>query len=110
MTTLSHWRLSGFADRAIWIFIIRSGGSHKDREMQTKLAKWMDDHFYTNRMFAQDVAKQLKRKRFSERTVEGWRQGRTVPRYSMFPTIAKITGGEITGNDFVSRETNGSVP
>lgn len=71
--------------------------------MHTKLAKWMDDNFHTNRMVAEKMANELKRKKFSERTVEGWRQGRSVPRYSMFPAINKVTG--LTANDFVSRET-----
>lgn len=75
------------------------------RKMQTKLAEWMERNFHTNKMFAAKIAKKMKRKTFSDRTVESWRQGRTMPRYWALPIIASITDNEVTANDFVSRET-----
>lgn len=74
-----------------------------------KLGEWMERNFCSTAMFAEKVAKELGRDSFSVRTVEAWRQGRNIPRYRLFPVIAKITDNEVTGNDFVSRETNGAA-
>lgn len=74
-----------------------------------KLSEWMDRNFQTTAMFAENIAKELNVEKFSDRTVEAWRQGRTVPRYRLLPVITKITGGEVTANDFVSRDVNGTA-
>jgi hypothetical protein len=64
------------------------------------LAEWLDRNFWTNRMFAHAMAKELKRRRFSHRTVEGWRQKRCKPRLDMMPHIRKITRNDVTPVDF----------
>lgn len=65
------------------------------------LKEWLERNFWTNAMFAQEMAKQLNRRKFSVRTVEGWRQGRHKPRYELFPVIRKITRNDVTPADFI---------
>ena len=70
-------------------------------KMPTKLDEWIRRKQLTNKLFSKLIADEMKLDSFSDRTVEQWRAGRVVPREWAQKIIYRITGGEISPNDFI---------
>lgn len=69
--------------------------------MASKLGEWLKSKPLTNKQFADLLAPHMGLETLSERTVELWRAGNTMPRKKALAAIATVTEGQITANDFV---------
>ncbi len=68
--------------------------------MPNKLALYMFSKSLKDKDFLALLTPHLKRS-VSERTVENWRLGLSMPRRQALEAIRAATGGEITPNDFL---------
>lgn len=66
-----------------------------------RFAVWLRENRYTDPQFAAAMAKALETPRFSSRTVEKWRIGKSIPRPRNMGAIKAITKGEITADSFL---------
>ena len=69
-----------------------------------KLRAWMSANDVKAHDFSVRMAAQLRRNYFSQKTVENWVQGRTIPQREFMNAISEITGGAVTPNDFFSMD------
>lgn len=73
----------------------------RGRGVANKLAQYMLSKSMKDKDFLAAITPYLRGKRVSERTVENWRQGRSMPRKAALEAIRAATGGEVMPNDFL---------
>lgn len=66
-----------------------------------KLGDYITAKRLTNKMFSDRLAPLMGKKKLSERTVETWRQGRSLPRGIALKAIGILTNDEVTYDDFI---------
>lgn len=74
------------------------------RQLNEKLDAYIRRKHLTNKGFARLVSEASGGRTISARTVENWRYSVSVPRGWALEGIFKVTGGELTPNDFVRLE------
>lgn len=71
---------------------------------RTPLSKWIAEHCNSTSIFRDLVQKEMGMESLSIYTVDGWRNGRRIPRPNAMLAIMAVTNNEITANDFLKRK------